>query len=358
MERQEILSRLAKPLLKWYDGNKRTLPWREEATPYRVWISEIMLQQTRVEAVKPYFARFTAALPEVKDLANVEEQTLLKLWEGLGYYNRARNLKKAAGIIVTDYQGILPGNYEMLLELPGIGSYTAGAIASIAYGCKVPAVDGNVLRIIARVTADETDILKPALKKQVENEILQIIPENRPGDFNQALMELGATVCIPNGMPKCDICPWKGLCMAETLNLTMELPKRAAKKSRRIEERTVIVIRDSEKCLICKRPNKGLLAGMYEFPNVKGHLNQDEVLVYVKKLHLSPMRIKELEASRHIFSHIEWKMIAYLVRIEDMETSNMIAGNGIFTEFENTKNEYPIPSAFDAYKDIAFGDNF
>lgn len=358
MERQEILSRLAEPLLKWYDGNRRILPWREEATPYRVWISEIMLQQTRVEAVKPYFARFTAALPEVKDLANVEEQALLKLWEGLGYYNRARNLKKAAGIIVTDYQGILPGNYEMLLELPGIGSYTAGAIASIAYGCKVPAVDGNVLRIIARVTADETDILKPALKKQVENEILQIIPENRPGDFNQALMELGATVCIPNGMPKCDICPWKGLCMAEIRNMTMELPKRAAKKSRKIEERTVIIIRDSEKCLICKRPNKGLLAGMYEFPNVKGYLNQDEVLSYVKKLHLSPMRIKELEASRHIFSHIEWKMIAYLVRIEDMDTSNVIAGNGVFTEFENTKNEYPIPSAFVAYKDIAFGDNF
>lgn len=360
MEREEILKQLAVPLLIWYDDNKRVLPWRENASPYRVWVSEIMLQQTRVEAVKPYFERFIDTLPKIGDLACVEEQVLLKLWEGLGYYNRARNLKKAAEIVDSDYLGVLPDNYELLLTLPGIGNYTAGAIASIAYGKKAAAVDGNVLRVLSRVTADDTDILNPALKRQIENEILQIIPDNRPGDFNQALMELGATVCLPNGLPKCDTCPWQPFCVAEKTNRVMDLPKRAPKKKRRIEEKTILIIRDSEKCMINKRDSKGLLAGMYEFPNKKGHLTQDEVLDYVKKLQLSPVRIQKLNPAKHIFSHVEWEMVAYLVRVEDIETMklNSKTNHCILVEFEKTKREYPIPSAFEAYKKIAFGDTF
>ena len=200
-----MLEKIVKPLLAWYDKGRRILPWRESPTPYHVWVSEIMLQQTRVEAVKPYYDRFMQELPDIEALAKVDEEKLLKLWEGLGYYNRARNLKKSAEKIVIDYEGQMPDSYEELVKLTGIGSYTAGAIASIAFGKPYPAVDGNVLRILARLRLDERDILDAGVKRAVETELLQVIPKDRPGDFNQALMELGAVVCVPNGMPKCDI---------------------------------------------------------------------------------------------------------------------------------------------------------
>ena len=344
-----MLEQIAEPLLEWYDRNARILPWREEPKPYRVWVSEIMLQQTRVEAVKPFFERFISALPDVKSLAECSQDQLLKLWEGLGYYNRVRNMQKAAIKIVEQYNGEMPADYEKLLELPGIGSYTAGAVASIAFGIPVPAVDGNVLRVISRVTLSEEDILKQSGKKKREEAIKSVIPKDRPGAYNQALMELGATVCVPNGMAKCEICPLKKLCLAKKENRVMELPRKAAKKPRRLEKKTVLVIRDGEKAAIRKRPSRGLLAGLYELPNLEGHLTDAQVLAYLKEQGFSPIRIQRLEPSKHIFSHIEWQMIGYVIRVEELESEE--ASGMLFVEPSRTEKEFPIPAAFGAYTD-------
>ena len=297
------LEQIVKPLLAWFEKNARTLPWRSISTPYRVWVSEIMLQQTRVEAVKPYFERFMHALPDVKSLAECEEERLLKLWEGLGYYNRVRNMQIAAQTVMEQYDGKLPADYEKLLELKGIGHYTAGAIASIAYGIPVPAVDGNVLRILMRVSADNSDIMKQSVKTRVEQALQQVIPQDCAGSFNQALMELGAIVCVPNGEPLCDQCPWYSFCETRKRGLWQELPVKKKAKGRRIEERTVLVIRDGERVVLKRRPKKGLLAGLYEFPNEPGTLTEDEALRVVQDMHLHPMRIQRLEEAKHIFQN-------------------------------------------------------
>lgn len=347
----DSLDQIAEPLLAWYDAGRRILPWREEPTPYHVWLSEIMLQQTRVEAVKPYYDRFLQALPDVESLASVEEEQLLKLWEGLGYYNRARNLKKAAMKIVSEYGGSIPGKYEELLKLPGIGSYTAGAIASIAFGQAQPAVDGNVLRILSRLRADERDILDAKVKKSVEDDLAGVMPANRPGDFNQALMELGAMICIPNGAAKCEECPWRELCQARAQQRVMELPKKTPKKPRSIEEKTILVIQDANLVALCKRPDKGLLAGMYEFPAMEGHRDEKQVIAYLKELGLSPIRIRKLAPAKHVFTHKEWHMIGYEVRVDELarlETGEKKKGL-IFINPEETKTNYPIPSAFAVY---------
>lgn len=345
MKKEIDLNLIVQPLLDWYDHHKRVLPWREDATPYRVWVSEIMLQQTRVEAVKPYFERFIGALPAIADLADLQEDALLKLWEGLGYYNRVRNMQKAARVVMEKYNGVMPADYKQLLELPGIGSYTAGAIASIAFQMPVPAVDGNVLRVISRLTADESDILKQSVRKEMEYRLLQIMPKDRAGDFNQALMELGATVCIPNGMAKCEECPWYQLCEARKQDIVMELPKKQPKKKRKIEERTVLILQDRNRVMIQKRPSKGLLAGLYEFPNLLGTYSEDEMLAWVKEQGFSPIRIQKLEDSKHIFSHIEWHMTGYVIRIEEPK---QLEGY-LFVDPEQTRKEYSIPSAFSAY---------
>lgn len=341
-----MLEEITVPLLEWYDRQKRILPWRSEPTPYRVWVSEIMLQQTRVEAVKPYFARFMETLPTVKALAECQEQELLKLWEGLGYYNRVRNMQKAAGFIMENYGGELPAQFEELLKLPGIGNYTAGAIASIAFGIPVPAVDGNVLRVITRITADERDIAKESVKQDIAGNVQKVIPEKRAGDFNQALIELGAIVCVPNGPARCEECPVSHLCEAKKKNMITELPKKAPKKPRTIEKKTVLVIRDGEKVAIRKRPKKGLLAGLYELPNIEGTLSEEEVLKLVKTYDLKPLFIRRLEEAKHIFTHKEWHMTGYSVRVEELEGE--IEGM-LFVDMETMKKEYPIPSAFEAY---------
>lgn len=233
-----MLKQIVKPLLSWYDGHARVLPWRENRHPYRVWVSEIMLQQTRVEAVKPFFERFIKALPDVKSLAECPEDELLKLWEGLGYYNRVRNMQKAAQTVMEQYDGAFPADYEKLLSLPGIGHYTAGAIGSIAFDIPMPAVDGNVLRVLARVKASYEDILKQSVKSSMEKEVRKIIPADRAGDFNQALIELGAIVCVPNGKARCGACPLAFCCMAREKGIVDELPKKKAKKERRLEQKT------------------------------------------------------------------------------------------------------------------------
>lgn len=346
-----LTDRIVAPLLAWYDKGRRILPWRENPTPYHVWISEIMLQQTRVEAVKPYYDRFLEALPDIGSLAAVEEEKLLKLWEGLGYYNRARNLKKAAQILVSEYDGQMPDEFERIVSLPGIGSYTAGAVASIAFGKPSPAVDGNVLRILSRLRADDRDILNPSVKKSVEEELADVMPADRPGDFNQALMELGAMVCIPNGAPKCDGCPWKELCRARAEGLTGVLPKKAKKKPRSIEQKTILVIQDAERVALRKRPEKGLLAGLYEFPSMEGHCEEERVLAYLRELGLSPLRIRELPPAKHVFTHKEWHMKGYLVRVDELA----IKGDGqrmqglLFVDPRQTRTDYPVPSAFSVY---------
>lgn len=340
---------IVEPLLTWYDKGKRILPWRENPTPYRVWVSEIMLQQTRVEAVKPYFERFMEVLPDTKALAKAEEETLLKLWEGLGYYNRVRNLQKAAVRIEEQYNGTIPKDYQTLLTLPGIGRYTAGAIASIAYQQKAPAVDGNVLRVIARVCADDGDILTKPVKDRVEQMLLAVMPQERSGDFNQALMELGATVCIPNGAPRCEICPWRSFCEARIQGRIAQLPKKTPKKARVIEHKTILIIRDENKAALHKRPSKGLLAGMYEFPSMEGHQSREAVLAYLKKLGLQPLHIKPLPEAKHIFTHKEWHMSGYVIRVDELAGAAETAHDFLFVETKETEEQYPIPSAFAAY---------
>lgn len=348
------LSAAAPPLLDWYKEHARALPWRKDVSSYRVWVSEIMLQQTRVEAVKPYFERFIKRLPDAASLAQCPDDTLLKLWEGLGYYNRVRNMKEAAAQIVKEYGGEMPPDYQKLLGLKGIGSYTAGAIASIAYGIPVPAVDGNVLRILTRAAADDSDIGKPSFRKEAERKLLMFMQNKeafdaaRSGEFNQALMELGATVCLPNGAPKCSDCPWKELCLARKEDRISEFPVKSRAKERRIEKRTVFVIRDGDKVAIRKRPNKGLLAGMYELPNTEGSLSMEEALSAIKDMHLTPIRIRELTKAKHIFSHIEWQMEGYAILVEEAERVCDETGL-IFVEAETSEQKFALPAAFAAY---------
>lgn len=342
-----IFYEMREPLIRWYRENRRDLPWRQQPSPYHVWVSEIMLQQTRVEAVKPYYQRFLAALPAVRDLAEVPEDQLLKLWEGLGYYNRVRNMQKAARQVMADYGGEFPVTYEGIRSLAGIGSYTAGAIASFAYGLPKPAVDGNVLRVIMRLTGDDSDIMKQSTKKQVEEKLEPVIPADAASDFNQGLIELGAMVCVPNGQPKCEACPLAGMCRARIEGRIEELPVKTRAKERRIEERTILVFRDGEKTAICKRPDKGLLAGMYELPNYLGHMSRKEVAAYSKEIGLMPVRIKKLPEAKHIFSHVEWHMTGYEVRVDELEKTN--EKGFLFIHPEEIQERYPIPAAFGSY---------
>ncbi len=342
-----MLKQIVSPLVEWYRENKRILPWRDQDNAYYTWVSEIMLQQTRVEAVKPYFERFITELPDVRALALCPEKKLMKLWEGLGYYNRVRNMQEAARTVADEYGGVLPADHQKLLSLKGIGSYTAGAIASIAYHIPVPAVDGNVLRVISRITESREDIMKQSVRKKIEEELLAIMPGDCPGDFNQALMELGAVICVPNGSPKCGECPAAFCCQAYRHGTVEELPVKAKKKERRLEDRTVLVIQDGDRTAIRRRPSKGLLAGLYELPNIEGALTQQEALERVKELDLEPLFIKELETSRHIFSHIEWRMTGYLIRVASLE---QMKNHGLlFVEKAQSEKQYAIPSAFRAY---------
>ena len=322
-------------LLQWYPDHHRDLPWRRTRDPYAIWVSEIMLQQTRVAAVIPYYERFMRELPDVKALAAVADDRLNLLWQGLGYYSRAKNLKKAAQIVCERYGGRMPDTYEALLSLPGIGSYTAGAIASIAYGERVPAVDGNVLRVYARLMNDPSDISDPAVKMRVFDELKAIMP-NDPGTFNQALMELGATVCVPNGQPLCDSCPLNGICKAQKAGTAGLLPNKSPKKPRAIEGRTVFALYDHGAPLLNKRPDKGLLAGLYELPNVSGTLSTEKALEWLTAYGLHPTGDLLCYSAKHVFTHIEWHMRVYAADV---------AGEGV-KDFVRSNGGQSIPTAF------------
>jgi len=327
-------------IIRWYETVRKPLPWRESPSPYHVWISEIMLQQTRIEAVIPYYRRFLAELPTVYDLAAVSDDRLMKLWEGLGYYSRARNLKKAAQVIVTEYGGELPRTADELRKLPGIGDYTAGAVASIACGEPEPAVDGNVLRIVSRITASDEDIALEKTKKAVRERLRTFYPSGRDaGLLTEGLMELGETVCLPNGAPRCADCPVNGHCLAYRTGRTDDFPVKSAKKARRIEERTVLLLRCGTRYGIRKRPAHGMLAGMWEFPNVAGHITGKEA---VENLGLS-MEIREIRpagTAKHIFSHVEWHMIGYEVTVTAEDPALTWA------DTETVRNVYAVPTAF------------
>jgi len=378
-------------LLHWYDYNARILRWRMEPNAYYIWISEIMLQQTRVEAVKAYFDRFVEDLPDIKALAECEEEKLLKLWEGLGYYNRVRNLQKAAQIIMRDYNGTLPADYKELLKLPGIGTYTAGAIASNVYQIPVPSVDGNVLRVAKRIAGSFDDITKASVKKQLENDLLEIMPKERPGDFNQSLMELGAVICLPNGMPLCERCPVTHLCNAYKKGIQMSIPVKTPKKTRKIEEKAILLFTITKENVpeensglknrkerlknyyaVQKRNTEGLLAGLWQLPAIEGkkttlqieeYLNQ---MITIKKYDFD-ITVHPLEEGKHIFSHIEWHMKGFKIEIipknesiSEEKIMNQI--NELIIEVETNKvqdlkwidskqlSEYALPSAFDLYR--------
>lgn len=334
----EPLERLVIPLLAWYEENKRPLPWRLDPTPYHVWVSEIMLQQTRVAAVLDYYRRFLERFPTVADLAGAEEDALMKCWQGLGYYSRARNLQRAAQVIMEKHGGVFPADYAAIRALPGVGDYTAGAIASIAFGLPYPAVDGNVLRVVSRLIADARDISLPAVKRDVNAALASVMPVKAPGTFNQALMELGATVCLPNGAPLCQVCPARDFCLAHRKDLTGRLPVKAPKKPRRVEERQVYLLFHRGRVALRQRPKKGLLAGLWEFPNVL----EGEPL---------PLEVPQPEfagAGRHIFTHIEWRMTAYAAVLPGPQ----LPPGWVWADRAALARHYPIPNAFQAFFEI------
>ena len=337
---QKDLKAIAAPLVAWYQSHKRELPWRRDKNPYHVWISEIMLQQTRIEAVIEHYYAFMAALPDVASLAAVEEEKLLKLWEGLGYYSRARNLKKAAVKIMEDFGGTFPRSKKELLTLPGIGDYTAGAIASICFGEPVPAVDGNVLRVLARLRADDSDVLLPETKKRAEALISEIIPA-QAGDFNEGIMELGETVCLPNGLPLCDRCPLKAHCLAYENGLCAELPVRIKKTKRKTEKKTVFIFTaPGGETAVAKRGDKGLLAGLFELPNTEGFLSESEMRAFAEKQGLAVKNIAFIKDTKHIFTHIEWKLKVYELKVENKNDSYLWC-----TEAQ-LRDTYALPTAF------------
>lgn len=343
-ENNYSLEALVEPLCLWYEENKRSMPWRDDATPYHVWLSEIMLQQTRIEAAKEYYNRFIRRLPDISALAEVSEEELLKLWEGLGYYNRARNLQKAAKLLVERYDGHLPAAYDLLLELPGIGSYTAGAIASIAYGVPAPAVDGNVLRVTMRYLNCDDDIMKQSVRKKMEEAIMAVIPSDKPGEFNQALMELGEVICIPNGRPLCEQCPLAHICQGHAAGRETELPVKPEKKKRRIEKRTILLLEQGNKVGIVRRPEKGLLAGLWEFPGVDGHKTMSQMESWLKEQGAGEAKISRLRGGKHIFSHVEWHMRGY--RIEGVKKEWKQIPELIWVEKEELQNRYALPVAY------------
>jgi A/G-specific adenine glycosylase len=335
----DLFSQLPAAILPWYEVNKRDLPWRRDREPYHVWLSEIMLQQTRVEAVKGFYARFLEKLPSVSDLAEADDELLHKLWEGLGYYSRVRNLKKAAQVIMERHGGVFPREYNEVLALPGIGEYTAGAVCSIAFDQPVPAVDGNVLRVVSRLTADATPIDDPAYKRQVRDALAGVYPAEA-GAFTQALMELGATLCGPNWKPRCEDCPCKDFCHGALEGTAEHFPVKTPKKARKAEEKTVFILSCDGCYALEKRPDKGLLAGLWQFPNCPGKLSMDQALATVEKMGLTPREVFRQVERKHIFTHIQWEMNGIYLEVESL------AGEFHWFTAEQIRQEAALPTAF------------
>ena len=340
----ELYSQLPGALLPWYRENRRSLPWRETRDPYRIWLSEIMLQQTRVEAVRGYYARFLEALPDIAALSECDDDTLYKLWEGLGYYSRVRNLKKAARVIQETHGGLFPRSYDAVLALPGIGEYTAGAVCSIAFDQPTPAVDGNVLRVCCRLTDDPSPIDLPATKKKIRAALAEIYPGDA-GDFTQALMELGATLCGPNRAPDCGVCPCRDFCLGYRHATAQSLPVKTPRKEKRQEDRTVFIMRCDNRYALEKRPQKGLLAGLWQYPNVSGRLTTEQAVATVASWGLKPRDILRESEKKHIFTHIQWNMKGIYLEVSEA------TGNFHWFTTQEIQNEAALPTAFRQFRE-------
>ena len=337
------MENISPALLDWFYKNRRSLPFREDPTPYHVWLSEVMLQQTRVSAVLPYYYRFLEALPDIPALAACEEEKLHKLWEGLGYYSRARNLQKAARFLTEQYGGRFPETYRELTALPGIGDSTAGAILSIAFGQAVPAVDGNVLRLAARITGSCLDVLDAKNRKAFRNWMAAAMSQERPGAYNQALMDLGATVCLPSGAPLCGDCPAGDFCIARQEGCQARLPVRSPKREKRTEHLTVFLLRRGAAAALRQRPDTGLLAGLWEYPHVPGTLTEAEAARQLQMWGVNPTKWTKKLSARHIFTHVRWEMTGYVV-----EVNGLGPGDWLWAEAQQ-RERLAIPSAFEKF---------
>ena len=348
MQKKSTLAAALKQAMNFYRENGRPLPWRRDRDAYHVFLSEIMLQQTRVEAVIPYYEKFLTLFPTVADLASAAEDVLFKAWEGLGYYSRARNLRRAAERVMTVYSGAFPTRYDELITLPGVGKYTAGAVASISFGQAKSAVDGNAVRIYSRLFADGTNAADEHFKTRIAEELDALYPSGKDAaDTTQGLMEIGQRFCIPNGMPKCDGCPLAAFCEVGKGNADYRLyPNKEKKKPRRILPKTVLLLTDGEGFYIRKRPDSGLLAGLWEFPSVEGHPEADEAMAAAEALGFSPKGAIAGAKAKHIFTHLEWHMESYLVPVDQQSEDAFVRATP-----RELWEKYAIPSAFRAFLD-------
>lgn len=338
-----ILSYACSDIIEWYAQNRRDFPWRNDPSPYKVWISEVMLQQTRIETVLPYYRRFMAELPTIRSLSEVDEDRLLKLWQGLGYYSRAKNLRRAARMLMRDYDGFLPRSAKELRKLPGIGDYTAGAIASIAFQLPEPAVDGNVLRVVSRLLASYDDVTLPSTKARITELLRDVYPNGENAALlTEGIMELGETVCIPGEKPKCRLCPARGECVAHEKRIQERLPIRKDALPRRTEEKTILLLH-YEKRFALHRRGKGLLADMWEIPSYDGNLSESDVTEKLAAEGIGVRSITPICNAKHLFSHVEWYMTGY--RVECANRSERL----IWETPENIRTLYAIPSAYRKY---------
>ncbi len=341
------MKKIVNPLLNWYIQNQRFLPWRKDKNPYHIWVSEIMLQQTRIEAVIDYYYRFMKELPTIESLANCSQDKLLKLWEGLGYYNRARNLQKAAQMILEKYNGQFPKSYEKILALPGIGEYTASAIGSICFSLKEATVDGNVLRVYMRVNNCHDDITNLKVKKQVREKLISIMPEDS-GSFNQGLMELGETICIPNGIPKCDICPIQNYCKAFSKKTYLELPVKSIKKEKAEEFYTILLFLYQNKVAICRRNESGLLHNLWQFFSLPSSMTLLQVKEYLNTNHIEYQQLKKSIHYVHIFTHKKWNMNSYIIFLKNPNQIQSVT----WVTLEELEEIYALPGAFQPFKKV------
>ena len=338
------MENISPALLDWFYKNRRSLPFREDPTPYHVWLSEVMLQQTRVSAVLPYYYRFLEELPDIPALAACEEEKLHKLWEGLGYYSRVRNLQKAAKLVCAQYGGQLPADYAALRALPGIGEYTAGAIASISFGLPVPAVDGNVLRVFSRLYNDPGVITEPTVKKAFTARVMEHQPPEKAGDYNQALMELGALVCIP-GTPHCEECPLADLCRGYAAGRADQLPVKPAPKAKGKVPVTVALIESEQGLLLQRRPARGLLAGLWQPAAWEKALTRDELTAALAGIGVQAALDVPLPPAKHVFTHKIWELGGW----RGTAPACALPEGYVWAAPEDLAEVYPVPNAFGAY---------
>ena len=353
-ERVRALGEAAPLLTAWFAANRRSFPWREGRTPYGVLVSETMLQQTRIEAVLKYFDRFMAAFPTIRTLAEATDDLVMKHWEGLGYYSRARNLKKCAEICTERFDGELPETFAELIKLPGLGPYSAGAVASLCHDEPVPAVDGNVLRVLARFFGDGRDVRLPEGRKEAEDVIREVLEGGQvsPSLFNEALMELGETLCAPKGKPRCEACPFRDSCLAHAEGREEELPYRSAGAARAVEEKTVWIFMCGGKVALEKRPESGMLRGLYGFPMTEGTVpDADAADAALREKGITPLSIHPCGRAKHVFTHREWHMTGYLA-----ETEKPVPGL-LYVSMPDLANEYALPSAFRYFRNELNIDN-